>query len=216
MNAHPLSWPSGWPRTKPHAKQIGKFGTKVRESGNSYDTSKKLTLAEAVQRVLDELGRMRVARKDVIVSTNVLLRLDGLPRSGQREPEDGGAAVYWRERGGTQRVIAIDRYSRVADNLAAIAATLDAMRAVERHGGAVILERAFTGFTALPPPGGRTERTWRQVFGLQPGQPITADTLRALFRRLAAERHPDKDTGSDALMSELNVAYEQAKQEIAA
>jgi hypothetical protein len=42
--------------------------------------------------------------------------------------------------------------TRAADNLAAIAATLEAMRAIDRHGGATILNRAFTGFTALPPP----------------------------------------------------------------
>ena len=38
--------------------------------------------------------------------------------------------------------MAIDAYTRTADNLAAVAATLEAMRAIERHGGAQILERA--------------------------------------------------------------------------
>ncbi|KVD37855.1 hypothetical protein WJ41_22830 [Burkholderia ubonensis] len=60
-----------------------------------------------------------------------------------------GVAVYWETRAGARRVMAIDQYTRVADNLAAVAATLDAMRAIERHGGARILERAFTGFAAL-------------------------------------------------------------------
>jgi hypothetical protein len=60
--------------------------------------------------------------------------------------------------------MAIDQYDRVEHNLAAIAATLDAMRAIKRHGGAEILDRAFTGFTALPAPmaGGKP---WRQVLG---------------------------------------------------
>jgi len=48
--------------------------------------------------------------------------------------------------------MAIDRYSTVEGNLAAIAATLDAMRAIERHGATVILERTFADFMALPAP----------------------------------------------------------------
>lgn len=62
--------------------------------------------------------------------------IDGFPRSGQSEPSDGGVAVYWLTSTGETKCIAIDRYDRVADNLAAVAATLDAMRAIERHGGA--------------------------------------------------------------------------------
>ena len=52
---------------------------------------------------------------------------------------------------------------QVEESLAAIAATLDAMRAIERHGGARVLERAFTGFTAVPAPDAR--KHWREVFG---------------------------------------------------
>lgn len=213
MNAYPLAWPAGWPRTKPGHHQDARFNKKVWQAGRAYATSQQLSVTEAVHRVLEELGRMGIDRQDVIISTNVRTRLDGLPRAGEREPEDGGAAVYWQDRKGNRRVLAIDQYTRVADNLAAIAASLDALRAVERHGGAVILERAFTGFTALPAPGGTTKRTWRQVFGLQPGQNVTRDQVRAIYRRLAAEHHPDKG-GTDGLMAELNVANEQALQEL--
>src|SRR5690606_35776982 len=103
-----------------------------------------------------------------------------------------GAAVYWQEQAGARRVLAIDQYDRVADNLAAIAATLDALRAVERHGGARILERAFTGFTALPQPGAAAPRTWRQVFGVPDGRRLNLESLRQLYRRLASENHPDR------------------------
>lgn len=213
MNAYPLSWPEGWPRTKPSQKQYGKFNKKVSSQAGSWKTSEKLTLTEALARVIAELGRMGIRRQDVIVSTNVRTRLDGLPRSGEREPNDGGAAVYWQEGKGTRRVLAIDQYMKVADNLAAIAATLDALRAVERHGGAVILERAFTGFTSLPAPGQTAKRTWREVFGLPATGAVPLDALRDLYRRLAAEHHPDRG-GTHELMSEVNQAYEQAKQEI--
>jgi hypothetical protein len=161
--------------------------------------------------VLDELARMGIERQDVIVSSDVPTRIDGLPRSGAREPDDSGAAVYWQERGGARRVLAIDQYQRVADNLAAIAATLEALRAVERHGGARILERAFTGFTALAAPA--PARTWRNVLGFLEGSRPTIDEAANARRRLASVHHPDKG-GTDAAMAEINAAYAQACAEL--
>ena len=108
--------------------------------------------------------------------------------------------------------MAIDQYYKVEENLAAIAATLDAMRAIERHGGAQILDRAFTGFTALPTP--VAARTWREVFGWSEHKTPIPGEIRARFRELASVRHPDRAGGSDAAMSELNVALRQTKEEI--
>jgi hypothetical protein len=210
--AYPLTWPEGWPRTKPGMEKYGKFGTRKMRSGSTYARTEDLTLTEATTRVLLELERMGIGRQDIVISTNVRLRLDGLPRSGEREPEDGGAAVYWETRKGDRRVMAIDQYTKVADNLAAIAATLDAMRAIERHGGAQILDRAFTGFTALPAPDGK--RTWRDVFELQPGEHVNEAHLRGLYRLLASKRHPDKEGGTHNAMVELNAALAEAEKEI--
>ena len=67
-----------------------------------------LSVTDAVARVLDELQRMGVDRQDVVISTNVRSRLDGLPRSGEPEPDNPGAAVYWQEALGARRVMAID------------------------------------------------------------------------------------------------------------
>lgn len=214
MNRYPLSWPEGWPRTPAGDIKFGQFSKRGRPSTvGGWRPREWLTVADGVKRVLDELGRMGIDQHDVIISTNVRTRLDGLPRSGEKEPTDVGAAVYWEERGGARRVIAIDAYSIVADNLAAIAATLEALRAVERHGGARILDRAFTGFTALPAPGQTVKRTWREVFGIQAGAVVSADTVKAIYRRLAAEHHPDRG-GSHALMAELNQAYEESRREV--
>lgn len=213
MNAYPLSWPEGWPRTPAGNRVYGRFGKRVATGGSSWKHLQDLSVTQAVTRVLAELERMGIDRQDSIISTDVRLRMDGLPRSGEREPDDSGAAVYWEEWNGSRRVIAIDLYTKVADNLAAIAATLDALRAVERHGGARILERAFTGFTALPAPGQTVVRTWRQVFGFVDTTVVTAQLLKARYRTLAAEHHPDHG-GNPTLMAELNIAYEQAKKEI--
>jgi hypothetical protein len=204
--AYPLQWPDGWPRTKSYARQRGRFSTKRRES---YATD--LTIADGVERVLSELARLGVGRDDIVISTNVKPRLDGLPRSDQRAPDDPGAAVYWQTKNGERRVMAIDQYTRVADNLAAIAATLDAMRAIERHGGAQILDRAFTGFTALPEPG--RVRPWREVIGV-PEWETNIGEVRAVFRRRAMELHPDRAGGSHDAMAELNAALASAEREL--
>lgn len=209
--AYPLQWPAGWPRIKVGQQKYGRFGTKRTRPGSSNARTEDITVTEATNRILVELERMGIQRQDVVISTNIRTRLDGLPRSGEREPDDSGAAVYWEESNSKRRVMAIDVYTKVADNLAAIAATLDAMRAIERHGGARILERAFTGFTALPAPG--EKRTWREVMGFAQGELVDAQMLRFRYRKLASDRHPDKG-GSHEEMTELNAALLEAKLEI--
>jgi hypothetical protein len=157
-------------------------------------------MVDAMKRVKIELERLNInVADDSIVSTNLKLNLSGLPRGDQGEPSDPGVAVYFQKKNGPMRVIAIDAYTRVRDNLAAIAATLEAMRAIERHGGAQILERAFTGFAALTAPG----KNWWDV--LEVRSDASRDVIEANFRRLAHDRHPDRGGSHDA-MSDLNEA----------
>lgn len=191
--AFPLQWPAGWQRTKSWQRKQATFSRDKRQ----------LTIADAVARVREALDRMGISDNDLVVSTNLELRLDGWPKSGQREPADAGAAVYWRDKAGNTRCMAIDRYDRVADNLAAIAATLEAMRAIERHGGAEILNRAFTGFTALEHAGS----TWADVLGV----PATASRseIDAAYRRLRSIHHPDKG-GDPAAFQRVQKAYEES------
>lgn len=93
--AYPLSWPSGWPRSS--TRKRARFSTGERDYRSSYITHKQLSIAEAIKRVLFELTRLGVEDEDAIVSTNLQLRLDGLPRSSQSEPDDPGAAVALAE-----------------------------------------------------------------------------------------------------------------------
>lgn len=206
--AYPLQWPAGWRRfdTSRAARRSANFKSAQRTDGG-YS---RLTIAGAVERVLRELELMGVRdRQDVVISTNLPTTLAGLPRCGMGEPGDPGAAVYWQEAAGTRRVMAVDRYDRVADNLAAIAATLDAMRAIERHGGAVILERAFTGFLALPAPG--EKRPWRAVLGIDATASI--DDARKAWRQQLAQHHPDR--GGDATRAAaINEAWAEAQEAI--
>lgn len=215
--AHPLQWPPGWPRTPYHGRKGAQFGKgdATYRDGVRYVSKRALTVTDGVERVLAELGRMGVSRDDIVISTNIPTRLDGLPRSGERKPDDPGAAVYWEKRRHDRPnpfVMAIDRYDEVADNLAAIAHTLEAMRSIDRHGGAQILERAFTGFVALPAPG--ASKHWRDILDYRAPNPVRA-VIDETYRRLASNAHPDKG-GSHEQMADLNRARDDAYREIGA
>jgi hypothetical protein len=201
ITASPLTWPTGWPRTEHDDRRYGKFGKREASNGSAWRQLKDVTIADGAGRVMAELDRM--GARDVVVSTNLQLRRDGLPRSDQREPSDSGVAVYWTDKAWNDRCIAIDRYVKVADNLAAIAATLDAMRAIERHGGAEILSRAFTGFTALP----SSAESWWGVLGVEPN--ARRVEIDAAYRRQRSVTHPDKG-GNGEDFDAVQRAYEQA------
>lgn len=213
ITAYPLSWPAGWKRAT--VRQDAKFHGTTREyssqpGGGSWLRKRTLSIAEGTERVLAELTRLGCSRDDIVISTNLQLRMDGLPRSNQSEPGDPGVAVYWQSGRKEPKVMAIDHYDRVADNLAAIAASLAALRAIERHGGAAILDRAFTGFTALPAPGQTTARGWREVLAVDAGE-RDLSKVQDKYRRLCAVHHPDRGGTQDA-MAELNWAWAQAQQ----
>lgn len=196
--AYPLTWPDGWKRETFRVR--AKFGKDVKQYGadgqSSWTRKTELSIGDGTQRVLKVLAQMGY-NTSVVISSNLELRNDGLPRSNQRAPADPGVAVYWG-RGNKARCLAVDRYDRIADNLAAIAATLEAMRAIERHGGAAILDRAFTGFTALPAP----EQPF-QVLGV--GANASKDEIESAYRRLAAQHHPDRGGDPDQ-MARINGA----------
>jgi len=211
--AYPLCWPAGWRRTIAEQRERANFNKKVPQyrqvrgadgvmrPERSFDRATELSVSDATTRLLAELDRMGIDREDIVISTNIELRMDGLPKSNRRAPEDPGVAVYWR-RGKDTRCMAIDRYVRVEDNLAAVAATLDAMRSIERHGGATILDRAFQGFVALPAP-----VAWWQILKLK-GPDVTESEVVSAHRRLAMEHHPDR--GGDAeQMANINRARDQ-------
>jgi hypothetical protein len=216
VQSYPLTWPEGWKRTTVNNRKRAAFNRKevVHTGGpvpTSWNKSKALSVRDGTVRVIGELARMGVADYNLIISTNVPLRLDGMPRSDQAEPSDPGVAVYWRAKENTpMRCMAVDRYDRVADNLAAIAATLEAMRAIERHGGAEILNRAFLGFAALPE---KASQSWRLQLGFKEDAAVTADAVKAAFRALAHQHHPDKGGDPDK-WQDLCLARENALRDL--
>jgi len=190
--AYPLNWPAGWRRTESWRRTNALF-----RDGNGASAG-RIHVGQGTNRILRELRAFGVSQDTVVISSHLRLRTDGLPYATQATANlDPGVAVYWTD-GKRQRCIAVDRYSRLADNMAAIAATLDAMRAIERHGGAEILDRAFTGFIALPAP-----EQWFQVLGV--GANASREEIDTAFRRKAMESHPDRG-GDDVDMARLNQA----------
>lgn len=201
IRTYPLHWPDGWPRTavREDAKfhrQTQRFRTNPTGT-TEYTERERLSIGDGCDRVLRALGAMGIADYDVVISTNIEPTLSGVPRRAGRAPDDPGVALYWKRKGKRQ-CMAIDRYTRVGDNLAAVAATLDAMRSIDRHGGAQILDRAFTGFVALPAP-----EQWFQVLGVSAGASI--GQIQDAYRDLASKHHPDKGGDSNE-MARINAA----------
>ena len=189
--SYPLQWSEGWPRDGGRRPSGSKFG-------------RDLTVDRARRRLSDELRLLGAA--EPIISTNLELRRDGFPYSNQRRVDDLGVAVYF-DAFNQSLVMAYDLWNTVEANINALALAIHGMRQMERHGGAHMMERAFTGFAALPSPDHK--RPYWQVLGVDEHAPLPA--CRAAFRRLAIERHPDHG-GSDSLMADLNAAYADAKE----
>lgn len=212
IQSYPLTWPAGWKRTAEADRKTAIFTKETSRPsltpGEPPRSGKtQLSMADAIDRLLRELRLMQIEEAKVIISTNVPLSTRGYPR-GDREPVDPGAAVYWLE-GTKQLVMAIDRYDRLADNVAAVAATLDAMRRIERHGGGTIMERAFSGFAALPAPG-QVTAPWRSVLCVTPGEQ-RHEVVKQSYRVLRSRYHPDTQlTGNADLFRAVQAAYKQA------
>ena len=204
IERYPLTWPLGWPRA--HHRVRAPFSKVNRDPATSYRTRNRLTVNQGLWQVRDELRRLGVRDQSLIVSTNIRTRLDGFPVSGAAEPRDPGVAVYFKFKG-KARVLACDKWNRVADNLAAIARHIEALRGQDRW-GVGSLDQAFAGYTALP---ANTAANWRAVFGL--GAAASWEQVSEAFRVQALVHHPDRG-GSELAFKRLTEARAAAKREL--
>lgn len=209
-SAYPLAWPAGWPRTSAGARQDSKY--RFKRTRYSSTQSPYWTFAEARDALSAELDRLGAS--GIVLSTNYEPRLDGLPRAGGRIPDDTGIAIYFTLKG-RPMVMACDMHVRAEENMRSLALAIEAMRQIERHGGGVMMERAFTGFEALPAPT-KAKRHWMDVLAILPADrsAVTKSVVEAHYRLLAKDRHPDATTGSHDAMAELNHARDEALKEI--
>ena len=202
VTAYPLQWPDKVPRTPDYERRNARFGKETRAGG--LTGTRSLTVAEATARLTHQLGLMDA--NTVTVSTEMKLRQDGLPHSGIRPPDDPGVAVYFRLLA-RPYCLPCDRWDRVADNLAAVAAHIGAMRGMERWGVGSV-EQAFAGYMALPEP--EPDPDWWDVLHVPRDAELTEIT--AAYREKARTTHPDRGGGTDA-MARLNHAMDQARSE---
>lgn len=192
---YPLQWPPGRPRTPAHKREKSSFRT---------------TPGRARDFMLDEVRRL--GGRNPVISTNIPLKKDGTPYAGGYRLDDEGVALYLTYKG-RQVVFACDRWWTMAENMHAIAKTVEALRGIERWGSGDMLDTAVSGFASLPAPiVAGMKRPWREV--LQYGnRPVEHGAINSHYRTLASTAHPDKG-GSDAAMAELNAARDEALQEL--
>lgn len=202
--AYPLKWPDGWPRAR--GREWGRFA-------RNLDTDRTL------DQLMDELRRLGAT--NIVISTNlkprnVSARPDADPRA------DPGVAIYFTYNAKSMSM-AQDRFDNVGKNARSLTLAIDAMRAIERHGGGYMMQRSFDGFAALPPPSdgkGYEKRPWRSVLELSEtvyGALPKANQLilaEAAYRQTSRAAHPDVPGGSAERMAELNVAIEDARTEL--
>lgn len=195
-DAYPLAWPPGWPRHR------GARDSDSRFKGPTYRWDR------VFHGLVDELRR--IGAKDVVVSTNQPVRADGLPYAQQRAINDPGVAVYF-SRGKKRLVMAQDRFDSVLGNMRSLSMAIEGLRQMERHGGATMMERAFDGFTALPPP----EDCWTilgvDLSGLTDKSP-RIDWQVAIMQAFRSQVKKHHGTGAD--MDRLVKARDQAMEQV--
>lgn len=193
IEAYPLHWPANRPRTPHWERERSRFDTTFTRA------------RDTVVREITLLCGGRYARDpQIVISTNLALRRDGMPLASQKRVDDSGVAVYflYKKR---QMSFSCDRWERIEENMQAIAKTIEALRGVARWGTGDMMEAAFSGFAALPSSAGA--RHWSEVLGV----PTNAgrEQIEQAYRVLAMRNHPDRG-GDPAVMAEINQARDVA------
>lgn len=198
LNVYPVNWPQGRPRTPQRKTSL------FRADGRS------LTMTIARQRLRDQLSGMTRSGQSwrttsIMLTCNIRYTVSGArdQKLSKRDPEDPGVALYF-DLDGRPHALACDRWDTVQDNIAALAAHIEALRGQERWGVAD-LSQAFAGHMALPRPS-----PWWEVMGVKPD--ATIDNINAAYRAAAKAAHPNAG-GDRAAWDRLSAAFDEAKQQ---
>jgi hypothetical protein len=160
-----------------------------------------------------ELGRLKA--RDVRIEAGYRMdqiRNDGWPRGGV-SPQHPGVVLYFESADGPM-CFPCGTYSRMEDNLHAIALTLENLRAVDRY-GVTLGHEQYRGFLALP-GAAQSSDSWtvdsaagwlanRVPWATEKLILTSHESYRAAYREIAAQVHPDRAGGSRDLFDVLQV-----------
>jgi hypothetical protein len=179
--AFPLQWPATRARTKIRERAVF-----------------KVTMGRSVGDIQNEVRML--GGSNLVISTNMPLRMDGMPTTARRTIADPGAAAYFSYKGRAV-CFACDRWDSLEGNLRAISLTINALRGIARWGTGDMVAAAFTGFAALPAPAAQDAP--HEILGVSAN--ATRSEIDYAYRRLAQQCHPDVG-GSHEAMSRINTA----------
>lgn len=203
--AYPLAWPEGWPRT-PTGHRRSKYALRC-----TFDVAR--------EKLYRELRLLEAS--SCVISCNLLTGRNGAHLTGNADTaiQDPGVAIYF-SLDGRQMVMASDVYETPAANLRSVGLAVEHLRGLERHGGGYMMQRAFGGFTALPPPSGGAQAEavdWRKELGPLPDGLEKSDMLilaESRYRAKSRDAHTDTG-GSNERMIRLNAAVAAARAALA-
>lgn len=148
-----------------------------------------------------------------MISSNVTM--------AHQSPKDPGVAVYFKLRipkpfpkpdAEMDIVFACDKWKTVQENITAVSKHIDAMRGQDRW-GAYEMERAFSGYQALPEHAGQgSNNTWWADLGFS-SRPHQLDVCEENYRKLSQVHHPDRGGLKEKMIS-INLAIQKAREEL--
>lgn len=184
ITPYPLCWPEGVARSR--SRGSSPFRT---------------AYAKAIDNVVRSLNGFQ---KDSNIKIEHPVLSSNMDLMGRLLNNDPGVAAWFRF-DGQMVAFGVDRFSDPAANVQAIHHIIEARRTELRYGGLAIVKQTFRSFHAmLPSP---SARHWSDVLGVP--RSASAEEINAAYRKLAMDAHADRG-GSDAKMSELNVARDAA------
>ncbi|MGN6804054.1 MAG: J domain-containing protein [Ginsengibacter sp.] len=187
IEAFPLHWPVGYSRSK-----------------TQISSRFKVTMDKSQRFLRDEVRKLKAT--DLIISTNVPVKSNGLLYADwmRRKIEDPGAAIYFKYNG-KDVAMCCDQNERVWENIYALGKGIEALRGMERWGVSEFIERAFTGFKALPES--VVSETCFSILGISPESSLAE--IKAAYFSKAKTAHPDAG-GNNEDFNKIKLAYDQA------
>ena len=190
--SYPLQWPTGYKKTPWYNRRKSKF---------------KQTMEAAQNFLRSEVAR--IGGSNLVISTNVPTRLDGGLYADwmKKKVDDPGVAIYFKRKS-KEISLCCDTYQTVWENIYALGKGIEALRSLERHDISEFLDRAFTGFTALPASVPIIHVDIWEILGLT-SKPASVDQVYQAYKSQAKKKHPDAG-GSTQAFQELQDCYQKA------